>query len=177
MADLSTPIGGLGLSTRVVNALTAAGFSTLADIVSHTQAELSRFTNIGARAVDEIKEMLVSQGLRLGMDPPPSAQMLPHGEYAIVEIMGHRTIIGRVEEVERFGSKLMSIEPVFQSQLLPAVLLGGGSIYQFTPCSPTVALKRQPTQVYQLPPSVGATLPPEMLPAPSRGREHDEEPF
>lgn len=91
---------------------------------------------------------------------------LPPGDYAIVEILGHRTIVGRIEEVERFGTKLMSIEPAFNGQLLDAVLIGGSSIYQFTPCSAEVAAERSPTDEWQLPPSVRAVLPAAMLPAP-----------
>lgn len=90
---------------------------------------------------------------------------LPEGEYAIVEVMGHRTIIGRVAEVERFGAKLLSIEPLFNGELLPAIMVGGSSLYQFTPCSAEVALRRCPKHTYQLPASVAATLPPLALPA------------
>jgi hypothetical protein len=81
---------------------------------------------------------------------------LSAGEYAIVEVLGHRTIIGRVTEVERFGSKLMAIEPLFKGDLLPPVLIGGGSIYQFTPCSAEVALHRAPKNDWQLPASIRA---------------------
>jgi len=89
---------------------------------------------------------------------------LPPGEYAIVEILGHRTIIGRVEEVERFGAKLMSIEAVFNGGLLEPVMIGGSSIYQFTPCSAEVAEARQPKEDWQLPPSIRAVLPVAALP-------------
>ena len=91
---------------------------------------------------------------------------LPDGEYAIVEVLGHRTIVGRVTEVERFGSKLMSIEPLYKDSLLEAVLIGGGSIYQFTPCSKERAAARQPKSDWQLPVSIRAVLPTELLPAP-----------
>jgi hypothetical protein len=100
------------------------------------------------------------------MTDEKSANELPDGEYAIVEVLGHRTIVGRVEEVERFGSKLMSIEPLFQGSLLPAVMIGGGSIYQFTPCSREIAAQRAPKSDWQLPASVRAALPASMLPAP-----------
>lgn len=90
----------------------------------------------------------------------------PDGDYAIVEILGHRTIVGRVEEVERFGSKLMSIEPLFQDKLLPAVLINGASIYQFTPCDRETAIARAPKHDYQLPTSIRAVLPSAALPAP-----------
>lgn len=91
---------------------------------------------------------------------------LPDGEYAIAEILGHRTLIGRVTEVERFGSKLMSIEPILDGKLLPPVMIGGGSIYQFTPCSKERAVERAPKEEYYLPASIRAALPPSALPAP-----------
>lgn len=91
---------------------------------------------------------------------------LPDGDYAIVEQLGHRTLIGRVSEVERFGTKLMQVEPLFQGRLLDPILIGGGTLYAFTPCTAEVAARRGPTKAYQLPPSIIATLPPAALPAP-----------
>lgn len=95
-----------------------------------------------------------------------SASDLPAGDYAIVEVLGHRTIVGRVEEVERFGAKLMSIQPLFNGELLEAVLIGGGSIYQFTPCSAEVAAARQPKEDWQLPASIRAVIPQALLTEP-----------
>lgn len=91
---------------------------------------------------------------------------LPDGQYAIVEVMGHRTYVGRVSEIEQFGTKMLSVEPLFKDQLLDAVYVGGASIYQFTRCSKEVAQAKQPVTDWNLPPPVRATLPPEMLPAP-----------
>lgn len=102
------------------------------------------------------------------------AKRRPSGEYAIVEVMGHRTIVGRVSEVERFGASLMSIEPIFQGCLLDAVLIGGSSIYQFTPCSADTAFDRAPDSLWSLPASVRCIVPPAMLPAPC---DTEEEPF
>lgn len=96
---------------------------------------------------------------------PIAAGALPEGEYAIVEALGHRTLVGRVSEVERFGTKMLQVEPLFGDAMLGPVLLGGGSIYQFTPCSPDIAYARRPKQTYQLPPSVAATIPPLALPS------------
>lgn len=90
---------------------------------------------------------------------------LPPGEYAIVEALGHRTLIGRVTEVERFGTRLLQVEPLFGEAMLGPVLLGGGSIYQLTPCEPAVAWAQRPRAAYQLPTSVQTTLPPLALPA------------
>lgn len=90
---------------------------------------------------------------------------LPEGEYAIVEALGHRTLIGRVLEIERFGTKMLQVEALFGDVMLSPVLLGGGSIYQFTPCSATVAYAQRPKETYQLPPSVAAVVPPLVLPS------------
>lgn len=94
------------------------------------------------------------------------AHALPPGEYAIVEILGHRTLVGRVSEVDRFGAKLMSIEPLFNGELLAAVLIGGSSIYQFTPCTPEIASAHSPKKLWHLPSSIAALLPLDALPAP-----------
>ena len=99
---------------------------------------------------------------------------LPEGEYAIVELLGHRTLIGRVAEVERFGTKMLQIEPILAGRLLDPVLHGGGSIYAFTPCSRDVAAERAPMELWQLPPTVRAIAPPSLLSAPA---EAEEEPF
>lgn len=107
-------------------------------------------------------------------DLPPAP--LPAGEYAIVECLGHRTLIGRIAEVERFGTKMLSIEPLFKGELLPAVLVGGGSLYALTPCSAEVAARRGPQEDYQLPQSLRATLPPAMLPAPTTDEDDADEP-
>lgn len=96
---------------------------------------------------------------------------LPEGEYAIVEVLGHRTMVGRISEVERFGTKLCAIEPLFAGELLPAVLVGGSSIYQLTPCSAEVAHARAPKERWQVPSSIAATLPPAALPAPATDDE------
>ena len=102
-----------------------------------------------------------------------SATTLPEGDYAIVELLGHTTLIGRIDEVDRFGTKMLQVEPVFAGKLLGAIFQGGGSIYRLTPCSREVAANKGPTSEWQLPGPVRATIPPEMLPPP----EDDEGPF
>ncbi|MEA3044536.1 MAG: hypothetical protein QOH47_2374 [Sphingomonadales bacterium] len=108
-----------------------------------------------------------------------AAPELPDGNYAIVEVLGHRTYVGRVAEVERFGSKMLQVEALFKGQLLDPLLIGGGSIYQFTPCSKEVAAKRGPTRNWDLPASALAIVPPALLPEPepSFAPEFDDEPY
>lgn len=91
------------------------------------------------------------------------AAELPDGEYAIVELLGHRTLIGRIAEVERFGTKLLQIEPIYRGELLPPVFHHGSSLYALTPCSREVANGRGATQDYQLPTPVRARLEPTLL--------------
>lgn len=106
----------------------------------------------------------------------PTAADLPEGEYAIAEIMGHSTMIGRFAEVERFGTKMLQLEPIWDNTLLPGVFVGGSSLYRFTPCTREVAFARQPKQRYQLPDALRATLPPEVAPAlPAPGYAYESE--
>jgi len=109
--------------------------------------------------------------------PPPADpkpwEVIPEGDYAIVELFGHTTLIGRIAEVERFGAKMLAMEPLFNGALLDAVFHGGAAIYRLTPCSREVAWNKQPRQDYQLPPSVRAIVPPSLLPAPERSDDGD----
>lgn len=110
------------------------------------------------------------------MDDQTTAPALPEGEYAIAEVLGHRTIVGRISEVERFGTKLMAIEPLYEGKLLPPVLVGGSSIYQLTPCAPAIAAREQPKHHWQLPPSIRVTVPEPDAPAlPWLSSEDEEE--
>ncbi len=101
---------------------------------------------------------------------PPAApwEALPDGDYSIVELMGHTTLVGRITEVERFGSKMAAIEVLFSGQLLPAIFQGGSSFYRMTPCSKETAWKAQhkPERMYSLPAPIRAIVPAALLPAP-----------
>ena len=97
-------------------------------------------------------------------DPIVGPDALPEGEYAIVELFGHQTLVGRIEEVERFGAKMLALQPLFNGVMLPPVFHGGAAIYRLTPCTAAVAWARQPKSSYQLPPTIAATLPPTALP-------------
>lgn len=108
------------------------------------------------------------------MPPVAPWEDLPEGTYAIVELMGHTTLVGRVTEIEKFGAKMMGIEVLFAGQLLPAVLQGGPSIYRFTPCSPKTAWKGQCKQenLWRLPDPIRAIVPAALLPAPDPRSPH-----
>ena len=80
--------------------------------------------------------------------------------------MGHRTLVGRVSEVARFGTTMLQVEPIWQDGLLPGVMISGASIYQLTPCTAATAFAQQPKHHWQLPGSIGITVPKPALPAP-----------
>jgi|SRR5215469_3435415 len=89
-------------------------------------------------------------------------ERLPKGEYAIVELVGHKSpLVGRLSENKayRFGTGMLAIEVLFNGILLPAVYQSIASIDRLTPCLPEVAWSRQPTHTYQLPPTIAAIVP------------------
>ena len=98
-------------------------------------------------------------------DDEISRPLYPPGEYGIVELMGHTTLAGRIQEVERFGIKMLAIEPIFRGTLLGIVFQGGASIYRLTPCSAEVAFAEAPVGEYGLPSAIRATIPLAMLPS------------
>lgn len=108
-------------------------------------------------------------------DTDISLPSLPDGNYAIVELLGHRTLIGRIEEVERFGTKMIQVEPVYQARLLGLVLHGGSAIYGLTPCSRELAASKGATSRWQLPEAIRAQLPVEALPAPEEAEVADDD--
>ena len=99
----------------------------------------------------------------------------PAGDYAIVELFGHTTLIGRIAEVERFGTKMLAIEPLFRDTLLPVVFHGGAAIYRLTPCTASVAFARQPQKEYQLPAALRCIVPELLLSAPEQSAVVDAE--
>lgn len=90
---------------------------------------------------------------------PLTPETMPDGDYAIVEFFGYTKLIGRVAEVERFGAKMLVVEPLFNRRFLPALMQGGASIYRLTPVSAEVAFEQHPRQLWHLPESVRAAVP------------------
>jgi DNA-directed RNA polymerase subunit alpha len=64
---LRTPITDFELSVRARNCLNKMEILTLGDLVKKTEAELLSYKNFGETSLTEIKEILSSKGLRLGM--------------------------------------------------------------------------------------------------------------
>jgi len=91
---------------------------------------------------------------------------MPPGDYAIVELFGHTKLVGRVDEVEKYGAKMLAVEPLFGGQFPTPVLHGAAAIYGIVPCTPEIAFDIHPQSIFSLPRAIRVTLPAQALPAP-----------
>jgi DNA-directed RNA polymerase subunit alpha len=69
MQILETPLSDFELSVRSRNCLKKMNLNTLGDLLRTTEAELLAFKNFGETSLREIKVILDSKGLQLGMMP------------------------------------------------------------------------------------------------------------
>lgn len=67
---LSKHIDEIELSVRAYNCLKNANIKTIADLVQKTEHEMLRTKNFGRKSLNEIKQIIGSMGLRLGMRLP-----------------------------------------------------------------------------------------------------------
>lgn len=74
-------------------------------------------------------------------------------QWAIVELMGHVRVAGRVTEEEHFGAKLGRVDIPTHDGGFATQFFGGGSVYRLTPCAEevarAVALRNQPEPVHR----------------------------
>jgi len=84
---LEIPVTDFELSVRSRNCLRKMNIKTLGDLIRHTEQELLSYKNFGETSLQEIKDMLASKGLYLGMAveaagedfvaPKPVSRLLP----------------------------------------------------------------------------------------------------
>lgn len=67
MKTMGRPVEEMELSVRAANCLKAANIKTIGDLVVRTEAEMLGFHNFGKKSLDEIKAILETLGLFLGM--------------------------------------------------------------------------------------------------------------
>ncbi len=79
---LLRPVDELELTVRSANCLKAESINYIGDLVQRTEVELLRTPNLGKKSLTEIKEVLESHGLTLGMrlENWPPAQLRPDEE-------------------------------------------------------------------------------------------------
>ena len=74
--NLHKKVDELELSVRSANCLKAENINYIGDLVQRTEVELLRTPNLGKKSLTEIKEVLATQNLALGMRlenwPPPA---------------------------------------------------------------------------------------------------------
>ena len=68
-AVLRIPVTDFELSVRARNCLQRMNIHSLGDLVSRTESELLSFKNFGETSLQEVKDILILKGLRLGMMP------------------------------------------------------------------------------------------------------------
>ena len=81
--NLNRSVEELELSVRSYNCLKNANIQTIGELVQKTEAEMLKTKNFGRKSLNEIKEILASMGLSLGMKidehgnavPGPTSQL------------------------------------------------------------------------------------------------------
>lgn len=83
---LLRPVDELELTVRSANCLKAESINYIGDLVQRTEVELLRTPNLGKKSLTEIKEVLESHGLHLGMqlDNWPPASLRPERDPAML---------------------------------------------------------------------------------------------
>lgn len=96
--------------------------------------------------------------------------------WAILELMGHRRLAGRVCEADQYGARMVRIDvphPTDPAGSDSTQFYGGGSIYCLTPCDEATARRfatrnqPAPVQLWELPPARTPT---------DAGNEPDDDP-
>ncbi len=82
---LLRPVDDLELTVRSANCLKAENIYYIGDLIQRTENELLKTPNLGRKSLNEIKEVLVSRGLSLGMElenwPPANVDSVKEGEH------------------------------------------------------------------------------------------------
>jgi DNA-directed RNA polymerase subunit alpha len=74
--QLNRSVEELELSVRSYNCLKNANIQTIGELVQKTEAEMLRTKNFGRKSLNEIKEILASMGLALGMKPDAHGRLV-----------------------------------------------------------------------------------------------------
>ncbi len=97
---LMIPVSDFELSVRSRNCLTKMNITTLGDLIKRTEAELLAFKNFGETSLMEIKEILASKGLRLGLVMPESNELPELPQSGATEGTGDDLLLQPVDELD-----------------------------------------------------------------------------
>jgi len=83
---LLRPVDDLELTVRSANCLKAENIYYIGDLIQRTENELLKTPNLGRKSLNEIKEVLATRGLSLGMEledwPPTKLDSVKEGDHA-----------------------------------------------------------------------------------------------
>jgi DNA-directed RNA polymerase subunit alpha len=82
---LNRSVEELELSVRSYNCLKNANIQTIGELVQRTEAEMLRTKNFGRKSLNEIKEILASMGLMLGMKIDAQGRLIPPAGVSLSE--------------------------------------------------------------------------------------------
>ncbi|MGA2384050.1 MAG: DNA-directed RNA polymerase subunit alpha [Gemmatimonadales bacterium] len=94
---LARSIDDCGLSVRSINSLKNSNIRTLGDLVRNTEEQLLKVRNVGEKAVAEIAELLLKEGLNFGMqweEQDGGIHVLDPGAKPVV-----RSVVAEAEQV------------------------------------------------------------------------------
>ena len=78
--NLNRSVEELELSVRSYNCLKNANIQTIGELVQKTEAEMLKTKNFGRKSLNEIKEILASMGLSLGMKIDEHGNAVPSSQ-------------------------------------------------------------------------------------------------
>jgi len=116
---LEIPVTDFELSVRSRNCLKKMNIRNLGDLIQHTEQELLSYKNFGETSLQEIKDMLASKGLHLGMAaevreerrfvaaPVPIAAPAPRGDGASVRVADLELSARSRKALDRLGMETL----------------------------------------------------------------------
>ena len=89
---LLRPVDDLELTVRSANCLKAENIYYIGDLIQRTETELLKTPNLGRKSLNEIKEVLASRGLTLGMKARKLARRSGTSSLAMRHVHGLRKL-------------------------------------------------------------------------------------
>jgi DNA-directed RNA polymerase subunit alpha len=97
---LRTPVTDFELSVRSRNCLQKMKIDTLGDLILKTESELLSYKNFGETSLQEIKSILASKGLRLGMRTEEALSYAPPEDGSAPEVTADDTLEQSIDALE-----------------------------------------------------------------------------
>jgi DNA-directed RNA polymerase subunit alpha len=137
---LEIPVTDFELSVRSRNCLKKMNIRTLGDLIQHTEQELLSYKNFGETSLQEIKDMLGSKGLHLGMaveahderrfaPPAPVAAPAPRGDATSTRVADLELSARSRKALDRLGVETLGeVSALTEEKLLACKNFGETSL-------------------------------------------------